>query len=67
MLYCIVKHALKANRELSKVGMPMTKILETLTEPADFLSLESLVYIIRPYGEWNTGIVGFDFCIELIP
>ena len=67
MLYCIVKHALKANRELRKVGMPMTKILETLTEPADFLSLESLVYIIPPYGEWNTCIVGFDFCIGLVP
>lgn len=50
--------------------MLMTKILEILTEAADFLSLESLVYTIPPYGEWNTCIVVFTlfhwaYCIGL--
>lgn len=48
--------ALKANCELSTVRMPMTIIL---AEAADFLSLESLVDSIPPYGEWNICIVVF--------
>lgn len=53
---CCKNGALKANCELSKVWMLMTIIL---TEAADFLSLESLVDTIPPYGEWNTCIVVF--------
>lgn len=39
--------------------MLLTKILKMLTEAADFLSSESLVDTISPYGEWNTCIVVF--------